>query len=94
MNAISIASHKDLSNMIDEYDLDSNFKDGISVAALGKTKEPFHVNESYLLYGNGLCVTHNMRNKVMYESHGHLYAGHRGIQATLKEPRYTFTGPL
>ena len=30
------------------------------------------------------CVTHSLREKVMFESHAPPYAGHRGIQATLK----------
>ena len=91
VNAISIASHKDLSKMINEYDLD--FKDVIFVIALGKIEEPFHVKDGYRLYGNRLCIIHNMHNKVMYKSHAPPYARHRGIQATLKGAELYFYWP-
>ena len=78
VNAISIASHNDLSKMIYEYAIDTNFKDVMPAIALGKIEEPFCVKDGYLLYGNRLCVTHNMCKKVMYESHAPPYAGHRG----------------
>ncbi|MCO5557160.1 hypothetical protein L7F22_010719 [Adiantum nelumboides] len=41
VNAVSIATHNDLSSMIDEYAIDSDFKDVISTIALGKKEEPF-----------------------------------------------------
>ena len=90
VNAISIASHNDLSRMIDEYAIDTNFKDVISAVALGKIEEPFHVKDGYLLYGNQLCVAHNTHDKVMYESHAPPYAGHRKIQAMLKGAKMYF----
>ena len=83
-NAVSIASHNDLSSMIDDYAIDNDFKDVMSAIALGKKEEPYTLQDGYLLYGNRLCVTHSLREKVMLESHALPYAGHRGIQATLK----------
>ena len=83
-NAVSIASHNDLSSMIDDYATDSDFKNVMSAIAIGKKEEPFTLQDGYLLYGNRLCVTHSLREKVMFESHAPPYAGHRGIQATLK----------
>ncbi|MCO5574932.1 hypothetical protein L7F22_028727 [Adiantum nelumboides] len=41
VNAVSIATHNDLSSMIDEYAIDPDFKDVISAIALGKKEEPF-----------------------------------------------------
>ena len=70
--------------MINEYAIDPKFKDVMFVIALGKIEEPFHVKDGYLLYSNRLCVTYNMCNKVMYESHASPYMRHRGIQAMLK----------
>ena len=84
VNAISIASHNDLSKMINEYAIGTEFKNVTSAIALGEIEELFHVKDVYLLYNNRLCVTHNMHNKIMYEFHGPPCAGHRGIQATLK----------
>ena len=93
VNAISIASHNDLSIMIDEYALDPDFKDVMSEIIMGKNEEPFHVKDGYLLYGNQLCVTHNLRDKVMYESHAPPYAGHRRNQAPLKGAKLYFYWP-
>ena len=76
VNAISIASHNDLFVMIDEYATDPNFKDIMSAIAMGKNEEPYHVKDGCLLYGIKLCVTHNLRDKVMYKSHAPPYAIH------------------
>ena len=38
VNAVTIATHNDLSSMIDEYATDPDFKDVISALALGKSK--------------------------------------------------------
>ena len=68
--------------MIDEYATDSNFKDVMSAIALGKKEEPYNLHDGYLLYGNRLCITQPLREKVMYESHAPPYGGHRGNQTT------------
>ena len=49
MNAVSIATHNDLSSMIDEYAIDLDFKHIMSAVALGKKEEPFNVQDGYLL---------------------------------------------
>ena len=92
-NAVLIATHNDLSNMLDEYAIDPHFKDVMFAIALGKKEEPFNVQDGYLLYGNRLCVTQALREKVMFESHAPPYAGHRGIQATLKGIEMYFYWP-
>ena len=56
VNAISIATHNDLSSMINEYAMDPHFKDVMSALALGKKEEPFNLQDGYLLYGNKLCL--------------------------------------
>ncbi|MCO5600865.1 hypothetical protein L7F22_054982 [Adiantum nelumboides] len=68
-NVVSVASHNDLTSMVDEYATDPNVCDVMSAIALGKTQEPYVVQEGYLLYGSRLCVTKVLREKVMYESH-------------------------
>ncbi|MCO5552407.1 hypothetical protein L7F22_005918 [Adiantum nelumboides] len=93
VNAVSIATHNDLSSMIDEYVIDPDFKDVISAIALGKKEAPFTLEDGYLLHGNRLCITHSLREKVMYESHAPPYAGHRGIQTTLKAIETYFYWP-
>ncbi|MCO5581212.1 hypothetical protein L7F22_035090 [Adiantum nelumboides] len=79
--------------MIDEYATDPNFCDVMSAIALGKTQEPYVVQDGYLLYGSRLCVTKSLREKVMYESHAPPYAGHRGIQATMNAIETYFFWP-
>ncbi|MCO5568169.1 hypothetical protein L7F22_021865 [Adiantum nelumboides] len=63
VNAISIATHNDLSSMINEYAIDPDFKDVISAIALGKKEEPFTLQDGYLLHGNRLCITRSLREK-------------------------------
>ena len=48
-----------------------------------KTQDPYVLKDGFLLYGSRLCVTKNLRAKVMLESHAPLNEGHRGIQATM-----------
>ena len=79
VHAVIIATHNDLSSMIDEYATHPYFKDVLSTIALGKKEEP----DGYLLYGNSLCVTQALHEKIRFSSHAHPYAGHRRIQATL-----------
>ncbi|MCO5593344.1 hypothetical protein L7F22_047355 [Adiantum nelumboides] len=93
VNAVSIATHNDLSSMIDEYAIDPDFKDVISAIALGKKEEPFTLEDGYLLHGNRLCIKHSLREKVMYKSHAPPYAGHRGIQGTLRAIETYFYWP-
>ena len=83
VNMVSIAAHNDLSSMIDEYAMDPHLRDVMSNIALGRKEEPFSVQDDYLLYGNRLCVTQALHEKVMFESHAPPYPGHRGVQATL-----------
>ncbi|MCO5562904.1 hypothetical protein L7F22_016540 [Adiantum nelumboides] len=93
VNAVSIATHNDLSSMIDEYAIDPDCKDVILAIALGKKEEPFTLEDGYLLHGKSLCITHSLREKVMYESYALPYVGHRGIQTTLKAIETYFYWP-
>ena len=54
----------------------------INNLVLGKAQEPYSLNEGFLLHGDRLFVTKELRDKVLYESHSPPYVGHRGIQAT------------
>ena len=88
-----LATHNDLSSMIDEYASDPDFKDVMSAIALQKKEEPYFLQDGYLLYGNRLCVTHSLREKVMYESHAPPYAGHKSMQTTLRSTEMYFYWP-
>ncbi|MCO5603742.1 hypothetical protein L7F22_057894 [Adiantum nelumboides] len=77
----------------DEYAIDPDFKDVISTIALGKKEEPFTLQDGYLMHGNRLSITRSLREKVMFESHAPPYAGHRGIQTTMKAIETYFYWP-
>ncbi|MCO5578506.1 hypothetical protein L7F22_032349 [Adiantum nelumboides] len=79
--------------MIDEYAIDPDFKDVILAIALGKKEEPFTLKDGYLLHGNRICITRSICEKVMFESHAPPYAGHRGIQTTMKAIEAYFYWP-
>ena len=69
--------------MVDKCAIDLYFKVVMSMFALGKKEEPYNVTDGCPLYGNRLCGTHSMRDKVMYESHAPPYVVHRKIQAMM-----------
>ena len=81
-NVVSVAYHNDLSSMVDAYAMDTNFANVMSALSMGKTQDPYVLKDGFLLYGSRLCVTKDLRAKVMLESHAPPYVGHRGIQAT------------
>ncbi|MCO5612135.1 hypothetical protein L7F22_066397 [Adiantum nelumboides] len=83
-NAVSIAYNHDLTSMIDKYAEDNDYQGIMEGLTQGQVIEPYSLNEGFLLYENRLCVTKDMRGKVMSESHEPPYAGHRGIQPTTK----------
>ena len=79
--------------MIDKYAEDEDFAQIVSDISQGKVREPFSLNEGFLLHGSRLCVVKDLQEKVMYESHSPPYAGHRGIQATTKAIESYFYWP-
>ena len=93
MNAVSFAYHHDLTNMIEGYAQDSDYKDIVARLAQGQENTPYSLHDGFLLYENRLCVTKDMRLKVMSESHEPTYAGHRGIQPTMQAIETCFYWP-
>ncbi|MCO5564532.1 hypothetical protein L7F22_018194 [Adiantum nelumboides] len=89
VNAMSIATHNDLSSMIDEYAIDAKFQ-GCNLSHCTREERRTISFERWL---SSLCITHSLREKVMYESHAPPYAGHRGIQSTLKAIETYFYWP-
>ena len=55
--------------------------------------EPYSLKDGFLLDGSQLCMSKNLRDKVMYESHVSHYVGHRGIQATTQAIETYFYWP-
>ena len=82
VNAITIAHHNDLTSMIDDYINDEDFASIMATISNNLPHEPYSLKDGFLLHGSRLCITKNLRDKVMYESHVPPYAGHICIQAT------------
>ena len=55
--------------MIKKNDIDLKLKDVLFVSVLAKKEELFNGKDGYLVYDKRLCVTQNMHDKVMNESH-------------------------
>ena len=82
VNVVTIAHHNDLTAMIDDYINDEHFASIMAAISNDLPHEPYSLKDGFLLHGSRLCITKNLRDKVMHESHVPFYAGHRGIQAT------------
>ena len=65
--------------MIEKYAVDLDFENKMFALALRKKQEPYNVKESFFIYGNRLCVTHSLFEKVMYESHALPYRDVEGL---------------
>ena len=68
--------------MIDDYTNDEDFASIMATISNNLPHEPYSLKDGFILYGLRLCITKNLREKLMNESHVPPYAGHRGIQAT------------
>ena len=93
INTITIAHHNDLTAMIGDYINDEDFASIMATISNNLPHEPYSLKDGVLLHGSRLCITKNLRDKVMYESHVPPYAGHRGIQATTQAIETYFYWP-
>ena len=85
VNAITAAHHNDLTTMIDDYVTDEDYASIMANISNDLPHEPYSLKYGFLLHGSRLCITKNLRDKVMYESHVPPYVGHRGIQAIFRQ---------
>ena len=81
VNAISIAHHHDLIDMINEYVHDDDYASIVENINNDIPHDPYSLKDGFLLHGSWLCITKNLREKFMCESHVPPYARHCGIQA-------------
>ena len=79
VNAISIAHHHDLTDMIDKYVHDDDYTSIMAKLDNDIPHDPYSLKDGFLLHGSWLCIANNLMEKVMCESHVPPYAGHRGI---------------
>ena len=93
VNNTIIAHHHDLTSMIVDYVNDEDYASTMANISNDLPHEPYSLKDGFLLHGSQLCVTKNLRDKVMYESHVSPYVGHRGILATTQAVEIYFYWP-
>ena len=85
--------HNDLSSMIDDYVNDEDYASIMANISNDLPHEPYSLKDGFLLHGSQLCITSNLREKVIYEYHVPPYAGHQGVQATTQAIETYFYWP-
>ena len=77
--------------MREHYATDLDFKEIWQQMQEGQSSSQYSVKEGYLMKDDCLCITQEMRQKILDECHAPPYAGHSGIAATTKAmERYFF----
>ena len=84
VNAITIAHHRDLTLMVEEYQNDDDFATIYEKVEQGQMISPYSIKDGFLMHGSRLCITKSFREKVIQESHDPPYASHKGAQATIQ----------
>ena len=69
MNAVSIAYHHDFTSMMEKYADDEDYASIIKDLQEGKDHETYSLKEGFLMHGSKLCITKDLHEKVMLESH-------------------------
>ena len=88
---VTIAYHQDLARMREHYAIDSDYKEIWQPMQEGQSSSQYSVKEGYLMKDDCICITQEMRQKILDECHAPPYARHRGITATIKAlERYFF----
>ena len=93
VSAVSIVFHDELDVMKEQYTQDEEFCIIYDSLTSGERHNHYTLRDEFLLMHGKLCVTKAMRPKVMTESHAPPYAGHRGIDATVKALEAFFYWP-
>ena len=82
IHAISTAYHIDLTTLRDLYATDEDFQIIWSKLPHGDLVPSYVIKEGFLFMQHKLCVTKELRTKVMEECHVPPFMGHRGILVT------------
>ena len=93
VSTVSIVFHDELDVMKEQYAQDEEFCRIYDSLTSGERHNHYSLREEFLLMHGKLCVTKATRAKVMTESHAPPYAGHRGIDATVKALEAFFYWP-
>ena len=93
VNAVSIAHHHDFTSMMEKYATGEDYIFIMKDLKEGKDHETYSLKEGFLMHGSKLCITKDLGQKVMLESHASPYVGHRGIQMTMHAIKTYFYWP-
>ncbi|MCO5568715.1 hypothetical protein L7F22_022414 [Adiantum nelumboides] len=84
VSAVSISYHQELEDMKEQYANDEDISGIYEQLMSGQHHDHYILKDSFIMMHGKLCVTKQLRPKVLVESHAPPYAGHRGIDATVK----------
>ncbi|MCO5547816.1 hypothetical protein L7F22_061896 [Adiantum nelumboides] len=84
VSTVSISYHNELEEMKGQYAEDEDFARIYDKIINGQRHEHHTLKSDFLMMHGKLCVTKQLRPKVLIECHAPPYAGHRGIDATVK----------
>ena len=93
VSTVSISYHHELDDMKEQYANDEDFSRIFDQLINGQHHDHYVMKDGFLMMHGKLCVTKQMRPKVLFESHAPPYAGHRGIDATVKGVETFFYWP-
>ncbi|MCO5612672.1 hypothetical protein L7F22_066941 [Adiantum nelumboides] len=84
VSAVSISYHNELEEMKGQYAEDEDFARIYDQIINGQCHEHYTLKSDFLMMHGKLCVTKQLRPKILIECHAPSFAGHRGIDATVK----------
>lgn len=93
VSAVSISYHNELDDMKEQYAEDEDFAGIFEQLINGQHHDHYVLKNGFIMMHGRLCVTKQLRPKVLFESHAPPYAGHRGIDATVKSIETFFYWP-
>ncbi|MCO5576394.1 hypothetical protein L7F22_030204 [Adiantum nelumboides] len=93
ISAVSIPYHYELDDMREQYANDEDFARIFEQLMDGQRYEHYLLKDGFMMMHGRLCVTRPLRHKVIEECHVPPYAGHRGIDATVKAVETFFYWP-
>ena len=79
--------------MKEQYAIDDSFARVYDQLIEGHKHKHYTLKEGFLMMQGKLCVTHQLRQKVLTESHAPPYASHRGIDSTVTAVDHYFYWP-
>ena len=79
--------------MREHYAIDPDFEEKWQQMLEGQSSSQYLAKDGYLMKDDCICITQEMRKKILDECHAQPYAGHRGIATTTKVIERSFFWP-